>query len=410
MMDEHNTSYTSQDDQLEAEANQESEAAKREKEQPFFSPILKKTVEDAYYLLNYSITAGKDIPEDISEDIIEIKRVFDRGKGDTITTEMEIRFNTAYRKLALLMSPVTVESLRDTEDVQPGPNRPFFSGFRLSKARQVMVLLPLTAICLILLILACEISHLLLTSGLRDFNEKEVEMVKIEAEIQEVQQQLLTFTRVEQQLTSARSRKAIGDEERDSQPSDLLAQENQLETQKAQLEDKIIQLEDRLTELDFEIKAIWENLATLFRFTYILPDPGDLNEPGELIKRKFRFKSTVQTITEVLNRLLPILYGALGATAFLLRTLIPYIRKRTFNKKLADSISVRICLGMLCGAAIQWFFTDESQLRIFERSISSSALAFLAGYSVDLLFSVMDGLIQWVKTLKQPRSAGGEAK
>jgi hypothetical protein len=65
---------------------------------------------------------------------------------------------------------------------------------------------------------------------------------------------------------------------------------------------------------------------------------------------------------------------------------------------------------MLCGAAIQWFFTDKSQLQIFERSISSSALAFLAGYSVDLLFSIMDGLIQWAKTLKHPRSADGEAK
>jgi hypothetical protein len=399
MIDERTTSYPSEDNQVEAEA-------------PLFSPLLKKTVEDAYYLLNYSITAGKEIPEEISKAIIEIKRVFDRGDGETITTDMEISFNTAYRKLALLMAPVTVESLRDTEDVQPDPNRPFFRRFRLSRARQVMVVLPLTAICLILMILACEIAHLLLTSGLRDFDQKETEMVKIETEIQEAQQQLLTFTRVGQQLkiSEAMSRKISSEEEVASQPSAVLGQEDQLESQKAQLDDKIIQLEDRLTELDFEIRAIWENLATLFRFTFLLPSPQDSSERGELIKRKFSFKSRVQTITEVLNRLLPILYGALGATAYLLRTLIPLIRKRTFNRKLSDSITVRICLGMLCGAAIQWFFTDKSQLQIFERSISSSALAFLAGYSVDLLFSIMDGLIQWAKTLKHPRSADGEAK
>jgi hypothetical protein len=401
-MDEHNISDTSdisENNHLKVETHKET--IPETLLLPSFQ-MLRKLVDDAYYLLNYSITAGNDIPEDISKAIIESKRIFERKEEENITPEMEVRFSTAYRKLALIMSPVTVESLRDTEDIQNDPNRPFLSWFRLSKARQVMVLLPLTAICLIFLILACEISHLLLTSGLRDFNTKEEEMLTVEADIEETQRQFSTFNRVEQQLatSSTKSGKPGANEGEGNPPSNLVGQDDQLENQKAQLENKLIQLEDRLTELDFEIKAIWDNLATLFHFTRILSAPGDLQERGERIRQKFIFVSRVYSITEVLNRLLPILYGALGATAYLLRTLIPHIRQRTFNEKLADSISVRICLGMLCGAAIQWFFTSKSQLQIFERSISSSALAFLAGYSVDLLFSIMDGLIQGFKKSK----------
>ena len=116
-------------------------------------------------------------------------------------------------------------------------------------------------------------------------------------------------------------------------------------------------------------------------------------------------------VTEVLNRLLPILYGALGSTAYFLRILIPHIRNRTFNKKHAGSLSVRICLGMLSGFAIQWFLiNDQQQTQIFERSLSTSALAFLAGYSVDLLFDIMDRFIIGLKgrSSSNPRSPKGK--
>ena len=73
----------------------------------------------------------------------------------------------------------------------------------------------------------------------------------------------------------------------------------------------------------------------------------DANQIFIKCSRGKRYKLFSYSIdNEVLNRLLPILYGALGATAYLLRTLIPHIRNRTFNRKLSDSITVRICLGM----------------------------------------------------------------
>lgn len=364
--------------------------------------LLRQSVMDAYYLLNYSIITGKPVPEEVSKAIIESRQTFTAETRPPITTDMEIRFSTAYQQLAELMSPVTVESLRDTEDIRPDPNRSFLNRFRLSRARQVMIILPVIAICLIFLILGCEIAHLLLTSGLKDFKAKEAAMLKTEEEYQGIQNQLTAFTQVQQQLvtSSSRVRKLSTGEVEEDQVASIAEQSEQLEAQRVQLEEKLTQLGDKMTQLYFEMNAIQKNLATLFGFIRIIPGPTPSRDPESLITQRFLFVNSVQSVIEVLNRLLPILYGALGATAFLLRTLIPHIRQRTFSRQLADSISVRICLGMLCGAAIQWFFKDENQLQIFERSISSSALAFLAGYSVDLLFSVMDGLIQWVKTLK----------
>jgi hypothetical protein len=100
----------------------------------------------------------------------------------------------------------------------------------------------------------------------------------------------------------------------------------------------------------------------------------------------------------------------LGATAYLLRVLIPHITLRTFNRKQAGSISVRICLGMLSGVAIQWFFGGQQQAQIFERSLSTSALAFLAGYSVDLLFNIMDRFVQGFKIPKSPEKSEPEPR
>jgi hypothetical protein len=318
--------------------------------------LLRRSVNNAYYLHNYSVTIGKDVPEEVSTTIIEFKQLFDRDDAPSINTDDEVRFSAAYRELAALMWPVTVESLRDTEDVNFSVKRSFFRRFRLSRAQQVTFLLPIVAILLILSILACEIIQSIFIPGLRDIDLKEQQW-------EEASQQFLDNP------TSAG-------------------------------------LEDQMEELDNDIKALLKNLRSSWDNLPILPKlsvQGALGENWIEDQTKVNLvKTRLEIAIEILNRILPILYGALGSTAYFLRVLIPHIRNRTFNKKHSGSISVRICLGMLSGIAIQWFFVDTAaQQQMFHRSLSSSALAFLAGYSVDILFNIMDKFIQGFKSPSQ---------
>jgi hypothetical protein len=318
--------------------------------------LLQQFVEDAYYLHTYSVTSGKTIPENISKTIIEFKKIYERGEADTSDPDVEVRFSAAYRELAALMYPVTVESLRDTEDVQFDAKGSLFKRFWFSKAQQVAFSLLLVTILLFLLIVTCEIIQAIFIPGLRDIMAKEDKIGQIRTGV----------------------------------------------TDNPAVLDQIDDLDRDIRAILKNLKATWENLP----FLPVLFKTTDLGEKwADDPDKTILIKTRATIIIEVFNRLLPILYGALGATAYMLRVLIPYIRNRTFNQKYVGSISIRVCLGMISGIAIQWFFVSGQQSQIFERSLSTSVLAFLAGYNVDLLFTVMDRFVQGFKPQKTSTTA-----
>lgn len=95
-------------------------------------------------------------------------------------------------------------------------------------------------------------------------------------------------------------------------------------------------------------------------------------------------------ITAIGKYVLPLLYGLLGAFAFVLRRLSDKIKNLQFTEELKINYNLRINLGALSGLAIGWFLTPD---KISLAALSPLALAFLAGYSVELLFTIMDRLV-----------------
>jgi hypothetical protein len=85
---------------------------------------------------------------------------------------------------------------------------------------------------------------------------------------------------------------------------------------------------------------------------------------------------------------LPFLYGLLGAMMFVMRNLLD---PRTPILGLFQSI-VRIALGGLAGILIGWFWVPSAFKAGEVADISSTpfGLAFLAGFSIDILFSILD--------------------
>jgi hypothetical protein len=105
---------------------------------------------------------------------------------------------------------------------------------------------------------------------------------------------------------------------------------------------------------------------------------------------------------------LPPLYGWVGATAYVLRRVMSEINARTYQEESDTSYNLRIYLGILAGLAIGWFIVPSTKTGgDVLQALSPLALAFLAGYSVELLFSAMDRLLDAFSG-KTPSSPGGQ--
>jgi hypothetical protein len=91
--------------------------------------------------------------------------------------------------------------------------------------------------------------------------------------------------------------------------------------------------------------------------------------------------------------LLPMLYGLLGACAFVLRKLSDEIDKLTFANDARVRYSLRLNIGLLAGLAVGWFIKPGNGDATLV-SLSPLALAFVAGYGSDLFFVALDKIVQ----------------
>jgi len=98
-----------------------------------------------------------------------------------------------------------------------------------------------------------------------------------------------------------------------------------------------------------------------------------------------------QMLAVLQGYLLPLLYGWIGATAYVVRSLAREARERLYRRENDTAYTLRIFLGSLAGLAIGWFLKPEDVSGF--NAISPFALAFAAGYSVDLLFTLLDKIV-----------------
>ena len=101
-----------------------------------------------------------------------------------------------------------------------------------------------------------------------------------------------------------------------------------------------------------------------------------------------------RTVISRLNDVyLPLLLGFLGAHAFILRRMSKDITDRTFAKGSAFNHIVRIGLGALAGLASTWLLTPDVVGGASFKTLPIWALAFVAGYGIELVFAFMDRII-----------------
>lgn len=98
--------------------------------------------------------------------------------------------------------------------------------------------------------------------------------------------------------------------------------------------------------------------------------------------------------------ILPLLYGAMGAFAFILRKLSDPVGRLTYAYDARVSYTLRLHIGALGGLAVGWFINGNAPISGLGGSAASGlvalsplALAFAAGYASDLLFTALDKVV-----------------
>lgn len=116
---------------------------------------------------------------------------------------------------------------------------------------------------------------------------------------------------------------------------------------------------------------------------------GDQDEQNQVMKGQLDL-----ILAMLAGYLLPMMYGLLGACAFVLRKLSDEIDKFTYAHDARVRYSLRLNVGLLSGLAVGWFIKPGTGSDATLVSLSPLALAFIAGYGSDLFFAALDKIVQ----------------
>ena len=319
------------------------------------NPRLHESVEDAQLLLAYAAKNGIAVDQATINIVVTIGNKIGAGEvGD----QDEAAFWPALETLAAKISPVTVLSLHATMDVRatkaPGLLGRLF-GRRLSQwsvARRAVLWYTCLAIFSLGLLLVVQIYWLFGLSITGDIEEDRAAYEKI--------------------TTSMASAK----------PEDQSKMDDQRSTLELEISSDYKLLERWSTPWEKICDSSKESCGCSSR------DAGAYQACMNISR-----ETSAKVVLDILQRyFLPLLYGLLGASVYILRTLSSQIRARTYSEASNIDFRIRLYLGTLGGMVSAWFINPEVAGGLV-KTLSPFAIAFLAGYSVELLFAVMDKII-----------------
>jgi len=327
--------------------------------------ILKDAVNAGEMLLTYAAEQECDLDENLVQTIVRSKHTL---TARALKENEESEFWVAYRKLCILTAPVSRESLEAT-DVKVRSSR-FFTR-DVSEVGKVVFRYRVVAIISILILLLSQIYWVFLSTLVNDSKRIDNELIIIENAAFDAKY------------------KYISDKVANPQDQTMVP-----ETQK--------KLAYRESPKYIDLLHQWNaNLLLLTKIDLLSKAFKDSIDKAAT-KRKLYFDEferavQIQTGTVTLNimslYILPILYGLVGACAYILRTISQQIKTRTFTRASKIRLQLRMVLGALAGFSIAWFVGGEGQASTVA-NVTPFALAFLGGYSVELLFSAMDTFVE----------------
>ena len=332
---------------------------------------MSEVVDQASELLLYAVEQGKkELGLETSLPILRADSLLRRGDDLSLAEGTELL--SAYARLSESMSPVTAATLR-ASDRRFGHHR-WWSKFLLPTPLAEAGYL-VANLCIPLVLVLCLIAHAEFT---RTFiavvteRQESLEKVKDESRAAALDEKALT-----------RQRKALQEVGPSRRQTQDILQEG-LQKQEGELEIRKTTLIAKEDDLENKISVGYRTLDRLIPFF----EGADL-------------RNAIRPIGTFLGGfLLPLLYGFLGTLLFILRAIYVKMLERSFDPSRTGEIPVRILLGTLSGMILQWVYVGEGKQ--IPGGVTPAVLAFLGGYSVELLFTALDRLIAAIKEIIKP--------
>ncbi len=341
------------------------------------SAILKDAIIDAEKLLSYASEYGIELDEKHIKSIVIAKQSNDK---DLWSSEDEVNFWKAFQTISGTVYPVTIDSLRATSKPAKKTNPNWWSKItglrRVSKVERSVRFYSIFALIAMSIMLVTQIYALIGTALMSKLNNGNQRMIEIEQRMQS----LMLIT-----------------EGNDNDKTARMEQQNlelELDELGEQVESGIQLLNDWLeSTYDIWFKTTDETTKAVTENTSSNSPPFAAATAGA--SRNIVVLQRSKSLITILNQyILPLLYGLLGGLAFVLRSISKDTKMMTYTSISKIKYGLRVHLGALAGLVIGFLWGDlQGKSFGVVESLSPLAVSFIAGYSVEFIFRMLDSLI-----------------
>ena len=330
---------------------------------PVNDELLAQDVEGALLLLSYAAQSGIEVDAATAQTVAHSKQLFAAAQ---LHDDALAAFYLALQKLSAAASPVTVAGLRAA--VATGAVGGGFSGlFRgtLPESRKAIRWYWLWTVLWLLILVAVQIYWVIGSTAVTKLKQGNQDLAKAQYELALIKEKLPKGKAVEATIDGRRLVEAI----------ENLRNEKVAYT---------------------EILSKW-NRVLGFGLSRLRPAgvssdtaAGGAQAEAEQARIQVMLARIPFALLALQVYVLPLLYGLLGACTYVLRMLSRDVHAFSYTPDSHIRYKIRLVLGTLSGLAVTWFFDAGAES---VASLSPLALAFLAGYSVEILFAAMDRFV-----------------
>lgn len=410
---------------------------------------LKESLEDASVLLWYATREGKPVSNETVEHIVAAQSTLSAKTRDP---ELEGRFWVAFRDLATAVQPVSVDSILATYSY-PFGDRSRSGASRTGRRRLVDAAstkkrYSICSVVVLVCLLTVQIYWFIGTTFRTDLETHRAELDRIAGSLREMApkvkaaQAILSMQKTVPEMIKEQG--PGGNFDSNVFGSDAGSSSNDLESLKNEPSRLILAYANvtrrgsrvilmlkgdsamlgwwdiftKITGLTEDSEGAADMAAGAQDIAAMVPESGDpaptfyanftqdLGQERDLqdeivkienalvndqLKVEVSLLNSKSTLAILSQYVLPLLYGLLGALAYILRTLSREIQNVTFTRGSEIRYSLRWPLGMLGGVTVGLFFDPENLSGL--AAITPLGLAFLAGYGVELLFTGLDRMV-----------------
>lgn len=337
-----------------------------------------KAVRGTQLILQYVASKGIAVSPEIINTITASKEIVESNKK--LNSKEEADFWVSYTELSKLIQPVTVKSLKCIRE-EFGVYSGFVKKKKISYAERVQGFYRKTGIAVLLIVLATQVLWLWQNYILKESNETSNKLKASYQTLHTIKKDGLKDTQKKYQAEI-----------------DVLELNQKLKIQKKNLEKYTSPLQ--MVCYPFRVFGLPCGIKEKFEAT-----PSSNTNPvnEEILDYKEMFDEAylnhIQELTfsvEILTLyLLPLAYGLLGSCTYILRVIALEIEKQIYVREHDIQYALRILLGTFAGFVIGWFISSDADINggFSPAKLSPFAIAFLAGYSVELLFTMLDKIV-----------------